>query len=199
MQSIMGWLEFQPGESYEALRARIKSAFADKKGPGVYFANPCDQGRQSIKNLDKARFEYKESEVEMPEIPGSESNPLGDTLKTVKRAANDMAALQNLELQQKIMNKFLGTDEKDKKKEEESVDKTAAAGSNFNDILMWKTFMGDDSNKKKDAPSDALQQQLNEAKLQNSLADMRAEIKGKTKLHSPNLHGYATANELGQS
>src|SRR3972149_9998700 len=181
MQSIMGWLEFNPGEEYDTLRGRIKESFAEKKGPGVYFAVPCDQDRKPIKNVDKARFEFKESEVEMPEAQTPESTPLGDTLKTVKKMSSDMAALQSLDLQQKILNKYLGTD-KDKK-EEDSV-KEAAAGqpNSMNDFLMWKMLM-DDGGKKKDhavaAPegaSSTLQQQLLDSKLQLAMAEMKSMI-----------------------
>jgi len=181
MQSIMGWLEFNPGEEYDTLRGRIKESFAEKKGPGVYFAVPCDQDRKPIKNVDKARFEFKESEVEMPEAQTPESNPLGDTLKTVKKMSSDMAALQSLDLQQKILNKYLGTD-KDKK-EEDSV-KEAAAGqpNSMNDFLMWKMLM-DDGGKKKDhaaaapeAASSTVQQQLLDSKLQLAMAEMKSMI-----------------------
>ena len=183
LQVICGFLEYEPGETYESLRDRVKRSFADQKGPGVYFAIPCDQEKKEIKNVDKARFEYKESEVEMPEIPGtSDTNPLGDTLKTVKKAARDMADLQSLDLQQKILNKFLG-DKDDKKKEDETVKDSASAGNNISDLLMWKTFM-DDGSKKKEAAAPStepsvqqqLQQQLMDAKLQTALAEMRAKV-----------------------
>jgi hypothetical protein len=169
MQVICGFLEFQPGETYEVLRDRVKHGFAETKGPGVFFAIPCDQEKKEIKNVDKARFEYKDSEVTMPEAPGvSEASPMGDALKNVRRMTTDMAALQKMELESQFMKKALGI--KDEKKEEEPV-KESPAASGMNDMFLWKTLM-DDGGKKKDSNADsALQQQLNDLKMERLVTD----------------------------
>jgi hypothetical protein len=167
MQVICGFLEFQPGEAYDSLRSRIKNSFADNRGPGVYFATPCDQEKKEIKNLDKARFEYKEGEVEMPENIIPEASPLGDALKNVRKMSTDMAALQKMKLEQQFMEKALGIE----KKEEDAVKEPAAnSGMGVNDIFMWKTFL--DNGEKKTSPADSvLQQQLSEMKMEKLVTD----------------------------
>jgi hypothetical protein len=165
MQVICGFLEFQPGEGYDSLRSRIKNSFADNRGPGVYFATPCDQEKKEIKNLDKARFEYKEGEVEMPENIVPEASPLGDALKNVRKMSTDMAALQKMKLEQQFMEKALGIE----KKEEDTVKEPAAnSGMGVNDILMWKTFL-DNGEKKTPAADSVVQQQLSEMKMEKLL------------------------------
>lgn len=165
MQVICGFLEFQPGEGYDSLRTRIKNSFADNRGPGVYFATPCDQEKKEIKNLDKARFEYKEGEVDMPENPISEASPLGDALKNVRKMSTDMAALQKMKLEQQFMEKALGIE----KKEEDTVKESAAnSGMGVNDILMWKTFL-DNGDKKTPAADSVVQQQLSDMKMEKLL------------------------------
>ena len=165
MQVICGFLEFQPGEGYDSLRTRIKNSFADNRGPGVYFATPCDQEKKEIKNLDKARFEYKEGEVDMPENPIPEASPLGDALKNVRKMSTDMAALQKMKLEQQFMEKALGIE----KKEEDTVKESAAnSGMGVNDILMWKTFL-DNGEKKTPAADSVVQQQLSDMKMEKLL------------------------------
>jgi len=182
-----GYLPFDPMEDYSSLRNRIFDTFINKeagstKGPGEYNAIPCNQDKKTIGGQPIVKFQFSEKECPMADsAPGtSDTNPLGDTLKTVKKAARDMADLQSLDLQQKIINKFLG--EKDKK-EDETVKDSASAGNNISDLLMWKTFM-DDGAKKKEAVAPStepsvqqqLQQQLMESKLQTALAEMKAKI-----------------------
>lgn len=171
LQQICGFLEFDHGESYDSLRARVKDSFADNKGPGVYFATPCDQEKKEIKNIDKARFEYKEGEVEMPEAAGSntpDASPLGDTLKNVKKMTTDMAALQRLDMEQQFMRKALGI--KDTKEEDTVKEPAVNAGMGVNDILMWKTFL-DTGDKKTPSADSVLQQQLSEMKMEKLVTD----------------------------
>jgi hypothetical protein len=169
IQSFLGFIEFHPDDTYESLRQRVKEAFAETRGPGIYFAIPCDADKKEIKNVDKARFEFKESEVPMPETPAPpEVNPLSDTLRTVKKVTSDMASLQSMELQQKILNKFLGTDKE--KKEDESV-KEPTSNTAMTDFLLWQSFLGD-SSKKKDSGTDlAIVQQLNDLKMERLISE----------------------------
>lgn len=171
MQMVCGFLEFEHGESYDSLRVRVKETFADNRGPGVYFATPCDQEKKEIKNIDKARFEYKEGEVEMPEATGNntpDASPLGDTLKNVKKMTTDMAALQRLDMEQQFMRKALGI--KDTKEEDTVKEPAANAGMGVNDILMWKTFL-DTGDKKTPSADSVLQQQLSEMKMEKLVTD----------------------------
>lgn len=177
---ICGFLEFLPSESYDGLRDRVKAQFAETRGPGVYFALPCDQEKKEIKGLDKARFEFKESEVPMPESSAPETNPLGDTLRTVKKMSSDMASLQSMELQQKILNKFLGID-KDKKEDDSVKEPTVTPNTGITDLLLWQNFMGGGGTKKEAAVDPAVAQQLNDLKMERLISERLEKVMGEVK------------------
>ena len=173
-----GFLSFDPGEDYDGLKKRIFETFIDKpdggKGPGDYNAVPCDSEKKELKGQPIVKIRFTEAEAPMPEAQTPmDINPLGETLKNVKKMSTDMAALQNLEYQQKLMNKVLGI--KDEKKEEEPVaEKSAAQGNSISDMLMWKTFMDDSGKKKEDPGASVAAQQVSELKA--SLEALKAVI-----------------------
>lgn len=175
LQDYLGWIEFKSGESYDELRDRIKAEFGVHKGPGVYYALPCDSEKKAIKNLDMARFEFDGKEIEMPEPPMNIADSMGlsDTMRTVKKVAQDAASLQQLDLQQKILSKYLGLGEDPKKKEEE-VKETPQGG--MNDMLMYRMLFEDQGKKNQTPQTDTMQQQILDAKLQGSMAEVKAMI-----------------------
>ena len=168
-----GFLEVKDQESYDELRDRVKREIAVFKGPGPFYAIPCDSNRKELKNLDQVKFEFKEAEVPLPEptnVP--QMDPVGDTMKMVKKMANDSAQLQQIELQKRLMDKYLGVD--DKKKEEESEVKETP--SNMSDMLMMMQLMNPKDAK---APStDHGIQQILDAKLQATMAEMKSMVQG---------------------
>jgi len=173
-----GFLSFDPGEDYDGLKKRIFETFIDKpdggKGPGDYNAVPCDSEKKELKGQPIVKIRFTEAEAPMPEAQTPmDINPLGETLKNVKKMSTDMAALQNLEYQQKLMNKVLGIKE-DKKEEEPVAEKSAAQGNSISDMLMWKTFMDDSGKKKEDPGASVAAQQVSELKA--SLEALKAVI-----------------------
>jgi len=175
LQSVIGYLEFKSDEGYAELRDRIREEMANHRGPGVYYAIPCDQTKKELKNVDMARFEYKDGEVEMaePQVPDNAS-PLGDTLKAVKKVAQDAAALQNIDFQRQILERYLGNG-KDKKEENE-VKETSSSGG-MDQLLMMKMLFGDENKKATTTPA-AEVQQLIDAKLQGAMAEMKGLVSG---------------------
>jgi hypothetical protein len=174
-----GFIPFDPTDDYEGLRKKIFSAFIEKedgKGPGDYNAIPCDQNKKELKGQPIVKFRFTERECPMPEST-HDINPIGDTLKTVKKMTSDMAALQSIELQQKLLNKFIGND----KKEDESLkDATnVPAGTGFTDFLLWQNFIND--SRKKESVDPAIAQQLSELKMERLISEKIEKAIGELK------------------
>lgn len=167
----LGVVPFDRNDSYDMLRAKIKP-MADKHGPGTFYAVACDSGKKEVPNIGKPRFEFKEEELDMAEVPLSESTGLNDTMRVVKRAAQDMTALQQMEVQQRILDKFLGP----KKEEKEDDVKEAAPANGMNDYMMMRMLMDDPSKKAAPAQDNNGIQQIIDAKLQAAMAEMRSMI-----------------------
>ena len=178
--SFVGFIPFDMAEDYNGLRERIRFNFANNKGPGVYYALPCDMNKKEVKDKDMARFEFQQNEVDMPE-PSANTNPLGDAIKAIKSASQSATELQTIDFQQKLMSKFLGGDKEEKK--DESARETTAT-SPMNDFMLYRMMM--DMDKKPVASTDTnTNQQLLDAKLAAALAEMRATVTAiQTQIHS---------------
>jgi hypothetical protein len=142
IQSFIGFIPVEFGETYDSLRNRIMESFGEKYGCGTYYAIACNDRKAEIKNLDLARFEFNEKELPMiPTGSAGSSNPSGDdvlreTINTAKKMHRDVAEIESMKMRQDMLNQLMG-----KKKEEEPVKENASGG--MNELMMMKFLMGD--------------------------------------------------------
>lgn len=162
VQANLGKIEVEANENYDGLRERVKERFATKRGPGTYYATATDEKGKEIKAIGQAKFEFSEKEIPMPEPPVDPGAPVRDAMQMAKRLAKDSFDMQQMEYSQKLLEKFLGG------KKEEDVKETIPQSSSMNDMLLWKTLM-DDGSKKRDNGDPALQQQLADLKLEQTV------------------------------
>jgi hypothetical protein len=153
VQSVMGYITFESGEGYDALRARIKENFASRQGPATYYAVGCDERKKELKTTGMVKFEFTDKEVDMPEE--DQANTLKDTLGTIKRFHKDMNDMNKLHLEKQLMESMMG------KKDDDKIDKLIetfkesqdgnGSGDPMSQLMTMKMLMGDDSSKKSDS------------------------------------------------
>jgi actin-related protein len=175
IHSFVGFTQFQPEETYDSLRVRIKEEFAIHNGPGVYYLIPCNEHKAELKNTNMVKLSYKESEVPMADDEQRKlSDKTANPLDAIKRAHKDVAEVKALELQEKLMNKILGG--KDKDDEEDDVkDVTGGMGNNMNDLLMYKMMFGENEKKGEgNGSSNEALKDLMEARMATNMAELKA-------------------------
>jgi len=185
LQNYVGYLGFENGEVYDQLRERVRQ-IAEKYGPGVYYSIPCDERKKELPALGMVKFEYKEEEVPVPMTnnaagggPDSIGNPIRETINNVKRVQKDMADMQALEMQQKMMEKLFG-----KPKEDDDVkDKESGQTNSMQDLMMYRMLFNNEDGKKSasSTPVDPLTQlpviqQVFDAKLATAMADVKGQL-----------------------
>ena len=119
VQAMLGFIPFNSQESYESLKGRIKDSFAVNKGPGTYYAIPCDDRKRELKDVDMVKVEFTDKEVPLANPAGqsngdsgtSSGDPFKDTVNTVKKVHKDMAELRAMKVQEKLMKNLLGEDD----------------------------------------------------------------------------------------
>jgi hypothetical protein len=153
VQSFLGFIPFNAQESYETLKTRIRDTYAVNKGFGVYFCIPCDDRKHELKSVDMVKIEFKEQEVPVAAGGdaggggnGSGGDPLKDAMGAVKRVNKDIAEMQAMKMQQKLMKDLMGDDEEDDVKESPGM-----LGGGMENFMLYKSLFED---KKKDDSSD---------------------------------------------
>lgn len=182
VQSFLGFIPFNAQESYESLKARIKDQFAMVKGPGTYYAIPCDDRKRELKDVDMVKIELTEKEVPVP-TPGesgsngaSATDPIKDTLNTFKRTQKDMAEFQALKVQQKLMKQLVGDDD-----EEDSVKESAGmmGGGGIENLLLYRSLFENKDEKKGGSIDASAIKEIIDDKLDRKLHDLKEALKPK--------------------
>lgn len=182
VQSFLGFMNFNAMESYESLKARVKDSFAVNRGPGEYYAIPCDDRKKEIKDVDMVKLSYSDKEVPVP-TPGdangssaSIGDPLKDTLNTFKKTQKDMAELQALKVQQKLMKQLAGDDDD----EEDNVKETSGLmGGGIENLLLYRSLFDGDKKEKGVGLDASAIKEIIEDKMDRKLSDLKEALKPK--------------------
>ncbi len=138
IQSIIGYMPFEDSDGYDQLKEKVLTVFAEKHGPAVYYALPCDERKKEVKGQGLVKFEFTDKEVDMPE---TDAPSPGDHMKHLKKMQKDSLEMQSMEFQKKWMEKMM--DKNDKEEEEVSVPSTPPESDRMSDMMMWKMFAED--------------------------------------------------------
>jgi hypothetical protein len=170
IKSTVGYLPFE-NEDYDSLRDRILERFAEKYGPAVYYATPCDSFKKEIRDKGMVKFEFGEDEVDMPD--DSANANLQETLKSMKKMQKDLLEMNNMNFQKQMMESLLGGNKAKEEKEEPVVE--SSTSDPFQMMMMMKMFDGDDK-KGSSGPSSSEVASLMDTKIDSAMARMEALI-----------------------
>jgi hypothetical protein len=175
VHTYVGYLPFTAQESYDALRIKIKDSFGEFRGPGIYYAIPCDDRKAEIKNTDQVKFTFTEQEIPMPAPTGSNATnaQTASPFDAIKKVHKDVAEVRAMEMQEKLMEKILGKKDKD---EEDDVKDTTFGGGGMQEMLMYKMMFGEDKKTSEPAATSAGMKELMDAKMDLKMSEMKAMI-----------------------
>ncbi len=175
VHSYVGYLPFMAQESYDTLRIKIKDSFGEFRGPGIYYAIPCDDRKAEIKNTDQVKFSFTVEEIPMP-IPNNASNSQTvSPLDAIKKVHKDVAEVRAMEMQEKLMERVLNGGKKEKE-EDDDVKDTSFGGSGMQEMLMYKMMFGEDKKTNESAASAPAMKELMDAKIDLKMSEMKAMI-----------------------
>lgn len=166
VQAMLGFIPFNSQESYESLKGRIKDSFAVNKGPGTYYAIPCDDRKRELKDVDMVKVEFTEKEVPMPAPNGTtngDNSSIGDPMKevmdTMRKTMKDNAEMKAMKIREKMLSKMAGDDEDEEDDVRENASDLLGGGGLQNMLLYRQLFEGE---KKKDSGDSEVKELLKE-------------------------------------
>ena len=173
VQSYIGFIPFNAQESFESLRARVKDQFGEGRGPGTYYAIPCDDRKKEIKDVDMVKMEFSDEEVPVatPQAKEANGDPLKDAMDTVKKTQKSMAEMDALKIQAKLMKKFLGEED-----EEDDGVKESNAGGGIENMLLMRTLFDGNNKKGSDGPDISHLKDMFETKLDSRISELKAAM-----------------------
>jgi len=186
VQAMLGFIPFNAQESYESLKARVKDQFGMTKGPGTYYAIPCDDRKRELKDVDMVKIELTEKEVPVAN-PGGQNgengassigDPMKEVMATVKKTMKDNAELKAMKMQEKLLSRMAGDDDEEEDDVRENSD--LMGGGGLQNMLMYKSLFEEKKPDKGDSEVKELLKELvraqNQPKPDTEVKDLLKEL-----------------------
>lgn len=154
VQAMLGFIPFNAQESYESLKGRIKDSFAVNKGPGTYYAIPCDDRKRELKDVDMVKVEFTDKEVPMPTPAGqngdnnsSIGDPMKEVMDTMKKTMKDDAEIKAMKIRGKMLAKMAADDEDEEEEVKDNASDLLGLGGGGLNMLLYRQLFEDKKEK----------------------------------------------------